>query len=553
MAVKNFLEYETTLDGRPKKLRLNCETKYMAGVLNIAGARRQKDNSITLPPDPFNAEQLLKYIKDLELGEMAENWYNRYLEKREKLAKIKEQKRSEKVQANSDKLYNYQSVDVEFLKEGKRTIEASEMGTGKTVIAISNAVETGAENILIVAPKSVLYNWEKEIKLWDKNCGNVVVTDGSRKQRTELLKQPGKYKLINYAMLRNNKYPYLFEQEWDLVIFDEAHRLKGRNTAQSEGAENLQAKNINMLTGSPIPNHPHELWHLLHILYPRRFSSYWQFVDRFCVTEENFFSPTPDIVGVKNEKYLKEILTPIMIRNKKENVLSDLPPKTYQEIELELEKKQRRIYDGMEEDMLTFINGEAHKISNSLGKLIRLQQITLSPKILDSEYKGKGIKTKALLDLLEDTDKKVVVFSWFKTYIEILDEELQKAGYKTAVVTGGKSSEERGKAEKDFWEDPEVKVFLGTIGSAGEGMNLQVADTLIFMDKSWTPAQNRQAEDRIHRVGQKGNATIISFVAKNTIDVDKEITLANKEQVISKVMSMENTAKNLLARTAGNM
>jgi SNF2 family DNA or RNA helicase len=207
----------------------------------------------------------------------------------------------------------------------------------------------------------------------------------------------------------------------------------------------------------------------------------------------------------------------------------------------------------MEEDMLTFINGEAHKISNSLGKLIRLQQITLSPKILDSEYKGKGIKTKALLDLLEDTDKKVVVFSWFKTYIEILDEELQKAGYKTAVVTGGKSSEERGKAEKDFWEDPEVKVFLGTIGSAGEGMNLQVADTLIFMDKSWTPAQNRQAEDRIHRVGQKGNATIISFVAKNTIDVDKEITLANKEQVISKVMSMENTAKNLLARTAGNM
>lgn len=546
----NKIMYETTLDGRPKKLRLTCATKYMSGALNIAGARRQKDDTITFPPDPFNVEQLLKYINDLELSIDCKKWYNEYLEKRTELAKIKEQQKVNKIKANSDKLYNYQSVDVEFLKKGKRIIEASEMGTGKTVIAISNAIELEAENILVVAPKSVLYNWKKEIELWDVTCKNenIIITDGSRKKRTELLEQKGKYKLINYAMLRNKKYPYLFKQNWDLVIFDEAHRLKGRNTAQSEGARNLRASNINMLTGSPIPNHPHELWHLLHILYPERFSSYWQFVDRFCVTEENFFAPVPDIVGVKNEEYLKAILTPIMIRNKKEDVLTELPPKTYQEIEVELEKDQQRIYDEMEEDMLTFIDGEAHKISNALGKLIRLQQITLSPEILDSEYKKKSIKTKVLLNLLADTDKKIVVFSWFKTYVNILERELEKAGYNTVVITGDVSTEDRGQAEKDFWEDPDTRIFLGTIGSAGEGMNLQVADTIIFMDKSWTPAQNRQAEDRIHRVGQKGNATIISLIAKNTIDVDKEITLANKEETINKVMSMENTAKRILAR-----
>lgn len=548
MKVNNKLYYETTRSGKPKKLRLECEVKYMNAVLNMAGARKQKDDTITMPPDPFNAEQLLKYIDGLQLGQDCRVWFNRHRDKSKKMAKITNKNKSDNITANKDKLYNYQTVDVEFLREGQRTIEASQMGTGKTIIAISNAVEIEAEKILLVAPKSVLYNWKKEIKEWDKDYKNIVIPDGARSKRTEILEQEAKWKLINYAMLRNNKYPYLFSKKWDYVIFDEAHRLKGRNTAQSEGAEKLDAENIAMLTGSPIPNHPHELWHLLHILYPRRFRSYWQFVDRFCVTKENFFAPTPDIVGVKNEDYLKEILTPIMIRNKKKDVLTELPPKTYQTIELELEDNQRRIYNEMEEDMMTFINNDVHKISNALGKLIRLQQITLSPEILDNEYKKRSIKTRSLLDILEDTDSKVVVFSWFKTYIDILERELEKEGYKTAVVTGSKSTEERGQAEEDFWNDEEVKVFLGTIASAGEGMNLQVADTLVFMDKSWTPAQNRQAEDRIHRVGQENNATIISLVARNTIDVDKEITLQDKEKVINKVMSMENTAKQLLKR-----
>lgn len=541
----NKLDFETTLKGEPKKLRLICNTKYMNGVLNIAGARRQKDDSITLPPDPFNCEQLLNYIDELKLTKDCEKWYNKYLEKSKKLAEIK-QKSHAKVK-DSDWLFPYQTVDVEFITEGKRTIEASEMGLGKSACGVATANELEANQVLVVAPKSVIYNWESEIKKW-ANKKDTIIVDGTKSKRKKLLKKEATFKIINYAMLRNNKYPYLFDRKWDLVIFDEAHRLKGRNTAQSKGARQLTANYLTMLTGSPIPNHPHELWHLLHILYPRRFSSYWQFVDRFCVTEENFFSPTPDIVGVKNEKYLKEILTPIMIRNEKKDVLDDLPPKTYKNIELELDKKQKRIYTEMEEDMLTFINDEAHKISNSLGKLIRLQQLTLSPKILDSEYKGIGVKTKALLDLLEDTDKKVVVFSWFKSYIKILEETLNSKGYKTAVVHGEKSTEERKKAEKDFWEDKETRIFLGTIGAAGEGMNLQTTDLLVFMDKSWTPAQNRQAEDRIHRVGQEGNATIISFIAKNTIDVDKEITLQQKEQVINKVMGMENTAKNLLKR-----
>ncbi|MFW6030914.1 MAG: DEAD/DEAH box helicase, partial [Halanaerobiales bacterium] len=393
-------------------------------------------------------------------------------------------------------------------------------------------------------PKSVIYNWEQEIIKWD--CDNVVIVDGTAEQRKELLKEESKYKIINYAMLRKGKYPILFDTKWDVILFDEAHRLKNRKTQQAKGAERLEADYISMLTGSPIPNHPHELWHLLHILYPRRFRSYWRFVDRFCVTQDNFFSPVPDIVGVKNEERLKEILVPIMIRNKKEDVLTELPPKTYKAIELDMLPEQQRIYNEMEEDMVAWIDGEPKKVANDLGKMIRLQQIALSPALIDGP--DKSAKTTALLDLLEDTTGKVVVFSWFKGYIKLLEETLKNKGYGVATVHGEKSTKARGEAQNKFWNDENVKVFLGTIGAAGEGVNLQCASTLVFMDKSWVPSDNRQAEDRIHRKGQKGNATIISLVARNSIDVDKELALSNKERIINKVMSMEKTAENLLQR-----
>lgn len=416
--------------------------------------------------------------------------------------------------------------------------------THNTNIGIAFAKEVDAEKVLVISPKSVIYNWQQEISKWD--CNDVVIVDGTASQREKLLKEESKYKIINYAMLRKGKYPILFDTKWDVVLFDEAHRLKNRKTQQSKGAGRLKADYISMLTGSPIPNHPHELWHLLHILYPRRFKSYWRFVDRFCVTRDNFFSPTPDIVGVKNEELLKEILVPIMIRNKKEDVLKDLPPKTYKAIELDMLPEQQRIYNEMEEDMVTWIDGEPKKVANDLGKMIRLQQIALSPALIDGP--DKSTKTTALLDLLEDTTGKVVVFSWFKGYIKLLEKTLKDKGYGVVTVHGEKSTKERGKAQDRFWKDDKVKVFLGTIGAAGEGVNLQCASTLVFMDKSWVPSDNRQAEDRIHRKGQKGNATIISFIARNSIDVDKELALADKERIINKVMSMEETAKNLLKR-----
>ena len=545
----NRLHYETTLDGRPKNIRVECDFKYKRGVLNIAGARKQSDGSITLPPDPFNVEQLLEYIPDLQLTDDAKEWFEKFKRKEELLASIKASDKFELM--FTDNLYNYQTVDVKFMKEAQRVINANDMGLGKTVEAIATIKELRCAKILCVVPKQVMYNWAKEIRKWDVDDINIV--DGTAEERQEKLKRDAKYTLVNYYMIRQkdgrSKFPSLFKTEWDAIIFDEAHRLKNRKAQQSKGAKRLKAKYKIMLTGSPMPNHPHELWHLLHILYPERFSSYWQFVERFCTTEESYFSRTPIITGVKNKEKLQRILVPIMIRREKDEVL-DLPPKTYQTIELHLEGQQKKLYQQMERDLVAWINGEPHKVATDLGKMLRLRQLCLTPALIGGP--AESVKTNALINLLEDTSHKVVVFSWFKEYIKHLEEVLTDKGFKVVSVHGDKSAKQRHQAEEQFWNDSDTSVFLGTIRAAGEGMNLQCAPTLIFTDKDWVPKVNRQVEARVYRHGQKRNTNIISLICANTIEEDMELAIMRKEDIIDSVLAMENVAKKLLERYQKN-
>jgi SNF2 family DNA or RNA helicase len=181
--------------------------------------------------------------------------------------------------------------------------------------------------------------------------------------------------------------------------------------------------------------------------------------------------------------------------------------------------------------------------------MIRLRQLCLSPVILGGP--DKSVKTEALLEILDEaieSGEKVVVFSWFKDYVKLLSQVLDKQKIRHVVMHGDTSDVARDQAKRQFRDDPDTKVFLSTIKTGGEGLNLQNASVLVFTDKSWVPGDNEQAEDRIHREGQTKNPLIISLVCKDTIEEDMETVLQNKERITSEAMAIEKVAEKLIER-----
>ena len=544
---KLYFEYNSR--GEPKRLCLKCPRSLWSVAQSVPGASLSRDKTVMrYPPDELNARRLIKIIPNLTVDPEVQRWLDESLERAKYLAKLKDMPDAKINAPQANRLYPFQRVDVAFMREVPFVLNANQMGTGKTVEALALADEVRAEKVLIVCSKSKMSDWADEIGVWCSNKASVA--RGSIQQRKQIIAEFQRFLIINYAMLRGSKYSELFKIKWNLVIFDEAHQLKGRKAQQTQGAKRLKAKRIVLLTGTPMLNAPQELWSLLNLLYPKRFTSYWQFVERFCETEENPFAPTPRIIDVKNVKALQYILVPIMVRREKKQVMSHLPDKIYKTIRLELEGQQKKAYEQMEKEMVAMLqNGVEVKAGTGLAQMIRLRQLCLSPAILGGP--DKSVKTEALLEILDEaieSGEKVVVFSWFKDYVKLLSQVLDKQKIRHVVMHGDTSDVARDQAKRQFRDDPDTKVFLSTIKTGGEGLNLQNASVLVFTDKSWVPGDNEQAEDRIHREGQTKNPLIISLVCKDTIEEDMETVLQNKERITSEAMAIEKVAEKLIER-----
>ena len=546
-----MLYLNQTKDGEPKRFIIRedkdlSDTLFNTLCLNIPGIQSHREINgkivISLPPEELNLYVLKKIMPNLEFSYEITLFQKQQEAKRRLALDVK----TSEYPYMHNFLWDFQKTDLEFMKFAENTINANPMGSGKTVEAIGFIKECfdkvlgypGVKvNILIVVPNSLKVYWKKEIKKFINKTATIGETSTFNKVNPIKIKSDN-ILIINYEMLRKDDFTSLFETSWDLIIFDEAHKIKNRRAQQSIGAKKLKSKYKSLLTGSPIPNHPQELWSLLNFLYPKRFHSYWQFIERFCVQESVPYSPVSIIVDVKNTPSLKYILDSIMIRRNKEELLKDLPEKRYKTIELEITGKQKELYDKMEKEMFFELeNGKTIEAAIPLTKLIRLQQLALSPMIFDIDC--IGVKTQTILDIIGDNDEKIVIFSMSKRYIDVLAQLLTEKGYKNFVkVTGYTLLEERQRLIDNFTTNPEIKVFMATIQTMGEGTNLQIASTLIFADKSWVPTVNEQAENRIYRFGQKNKTLIISLFCKNTVDSAVEKVLKKKNTIINKIMAL---------------
>jgi SNF2 family DNA or RNA helicase len=360
---------------------------------------------------------------------------------------------------------------------------------------------------------------------------------------------------------------------WFHIVADEIHRAKNRKAQVTQAFKKIPSKYRLGMSGTPGDNKPDDMWSPLNWILPRQFSSYWKFFKYYCDYKKH-----PDgyriVVGVRNVQHMHKIIDPYWIRRRKEQVAKDLPPKVYDTRWVELNPTQRRAYEDMRKKQLAWVGeNEDQPIAAPvvITQLMRLQQFAVSgivveagtkrkrnkyydptrPRIAEDDVRDWGqvvngkyegdnwyvrtvpttiykmvdpsAKLDYFMDMIKDVDlneNPVVVFTQFKRAATLLSERLTKAKIAHGVVTGDVAKGDRDKAVLAF-QSGRTQVFIGTIGSCRESITLTRSQTVVFVDRAWSPSWNRQAEDRLHRLGQTGSVQVIDLVARNTLDLGR--------------------------------
>lgn len=426
------------------------------------------------------------------------------------------------------KLYQHQEIALSYLRANDRFALFMEQGTGKTLVTLSRISELlkkgKINNYLVVAPKSALGAWERDIELFDTN------------ERQKLL-ECGTF--INYDRVWRNNFD---SQEFDLIALDEAHCIKNRTSNRSKALLKLgcKSKYNYILTGTPISNGQLEnIWSLYCFLDPyavksRIYSnifkdflnqhangdykgSYYDFLNRYCMLDR-YHKPS----AYKNVNELQDIINEYSYRVKKVDCL-DLPDKLPDEI-IKVELKEKTRYKKLR-DSSALLEYEL-LAENPLSRLLKLRQVASGYIQNEDELiELKTDKLNILSELLESyADKKLVVFAEFKYSISQISKLLSKLKIKHVVLDG----EQKDKSIwRKFQADESIKVIVCQYQTASAGIDLFAADTMLFYEPTLRSQILEQARDRIHRSGQTNKCSYIHLLTTGTVEVDIYRALTN--------------------------
>lgn len=440
------------------------------------------------------------------------------------------------------KPYGFQKEGIKFLVTNKNSILADDMGLGKTLQSLTASVLLKSNKTLIICPNSAKYNWAQEIERYLPDASYIIV-EGTKKEREKILltKQKINFFIINYDAIWNllDTFKGL---HFDLMILDEAHRIKNRKAKRTRAVKKLNTKHRILLTGTPLMNRVEEMWTLLKIIEPNKWPGYDSFVKEYC--EKGGYQGR-EIIKYKNLDQLKNKLQDNMLRRRKDEVLKDLPEKIYQDYYLDLDPETLKIYRQAETQAFAEISkNEKITINGIFGKLTRLKQIAVAPEILGAKHESIKIQeTRRIVEEVLDSGQKIIIYSQFKKVTEYLH-TLFVDTYKlpVAYISGDVPADQRQLEVNKFQNQPDCQIFLGTTQSCKEALNLTAATYVLFMDKLWNPADNRQAEDRCYRIGQKNAINVISLIAKNTIEEKIEEKLKQKQDIFNDVIETDGGA-----------
>lgn len=430
-----------------------------------------------------------------------------------------------------------------------------EMGCGKTLTTIAvmgAAYQMGAiEKVLIVAPTSVCAVWPKDIESQADFRTKVNVLFGDKNKRLKELEALKSYPLkalkvavINYeSTWREGIFEALMDWAPDMIIADESQRIKSHDAAQSKAMHQLGdvAKYKLILSGTPVQNNAIDIYSQYRFMDPTVFgTNFYSFRNRYAVM--GGFNKK-QIVGYKDLDKLIKKEHSVAYRVTKEECL-DLPEQTFITRYIQLEGRDKQLYEQIKRDSFAELeNGGVVTAPTVLTKLLRLQQFTggfiQADETEKPQYVFKG-KIDALEDILDDyvidAGKKLVIFCRFRAEIDLIQDLLKLKKIKYQSIYGDIKIDDRGAIVDDFQKNPETKVFLAQIDTAGLGITLTAADTCVYYSVNFNYAAYSQSLARIHRIGQRNVCTYIHLIVEKSIDETVLKALAAKEDLAKMVV-----------------
>ncbi|MCW4465414.1 SNF2 family helicase [Glutamicibacter sp. MNS18] len=410
---------------------------------------------------------------------------------------------------------------------------ADDMGLGKTVQLLAALEAARLENpeqkFLVVAPTSVAGNWYNEAQRFVPEMDTVLISETSKKRGlsvTEALDVAGDPQLVitTYGVFRLD-FESFDEVEFSVLVLDEAQQLKNHTSKGYKQARQMAVPCKFVVTGTPVENNLLELWALVSLAAPGLLGGLKAFKD-------NYAKPIADGDGTRLAR-LKSRLRPFVMRRTKEQVATDLPAKTEQILEVELDPGHRKAYDRrfarVRQEILGLVEDVDSNRFRILQSLTLLRQLALDPSLVD-EGDAPSAKLQLLGELLGDAvaeGHKVLVFSQFTGFLAKARDVAERLGVQTGYLDGSTSQKNRRKLIDGFTEG-QYPVFFISLKAGGFGINLTAADYCILLDPWWNPAVEAQAVDRAHRIGQERPVYVYRLVAKGTIE-SKVLALQEKK------------------------
>jgi len=422
-------------------------------------------------------------------------------------------------------LYDFQARGGVFLACRARCILGDDMGLGKTAQTIAAvellARERGVARVLVVAPASVKYQWEGEIRKFTDRT--VQVVEGLKDAREEQYAQDAFYKLVNYEQVVRD---LDLMNAWrpDVVVLDEAQRIKNWESKTSRAVKKLRSRYAMVLTGTPLENKLEELYSIVQFVDDRRLGPAFEFLHEHRVLDDK-----GNLTGYRNLDRIRERLAPILLRRTRAEVLGQLPERTDSTRYVELTNEQRRPYEEQQVNLARLLG---KSVLTDLDRKRILACIVNMRLVCDSTFlfdKQTNVSPKldefaeVIDDLMSSGDHKAVVFSQWETMLHKAAEVLERLDVGYALLHGGMQGKERRAVLEQFKQEG-CRVFLST-DAGGVGLNLQAADTVINLELPWNPAVLEQRIARVHRMGQSRPVRVVNFVTRGTIEerVLKEI------------------------------
>ena len=454
-------------------------------------------------------------------------------------------------------LRDYQLTGVKWLynlaKTGFGGILADEMGLGKTIQVIYYIKQMLKDNptskFLIVVPTSLAYNWEHEFDSFASQIKKAICI-GSKEKRKHILKDLNKINVIitTYGLLREDEEIYE-NLNFNTMIIDEAQNIKNNHAGITKVVKSIKAETKFALTGTPLENSILELWSIFDFIMPGYLANLTKFQSKYKIKD---FDEDSEILI----KGLSKQINPFILRRKKSDVVKELPEKLINDIYIDLKDEQKKLYvaelNRVKEEMDKIIKEEGMNKARFLilQLLTKLRQICIDPSIVYDNYTDGSNKIEQLENIVSEYTKnnhKVLIFSSFKTALNIVKEKFNNAKIKTYMIDGSVPAKTRIEMVDNFNENDDIKVFLIMLKSGGTGLNLASADVVIHLDLWWNPQAENQATDRAHRIGQTNTVEVIHLITKGTIE-EKILELQNKKRILSdKLIDGEIRDKNIIS------